>query len=138
MDENALAAGFAVIAASTEPADRDSITHREFPDPGTEFGYGPGNFVPRGQWPRYVREAAVHEGAIGAANAARADRYPYFVPTRGRCFDVGKLQGPARGLYADGLMSRHPVSLMRDRAFRAPVIVVVDLPVLDAVEPTRP
>jgi TPP-dependent trihydroxycyclohexane-1,2-dione (THcHDO) dehydratase len=88
MDEVAPAAWDAVIAVTAEPADCDAVTHREIGDAVTEFCDGSGDFMARRQRPRDVREAAVDEGTVGAAHAARGNRNPNFVTAGGCRFDV--------------------------------------------------
>jgi hypothetical protein len=51
VNEDALAAGIAVEAASAEPPDSHPITNREPLNTLAEFGYRSGDFVPKGQWP---------------------------------------------------------------------------------------
>jgi hypothetical protein len=57
MNEVALSALIAVVAAPAEPPDRDAIADRETLYTRTEFGDRSGDFVPWGQRPRHAREA---------------------------------------------------------------------------------
>jgi len=72
VDENALATGIALVAASAEPANRDAIADCEIIDARSEFGNRSGDFMSRRQRPRHARKFTRDEMSVSAANATGA------------------------------------------------------------------
>ena len=97
MNKDPFAAGITVVAAPAEPPDSDTIADRKPVDAVAEFGYRPGDFMPRSKWPRHVRETTADEFAVGAAYPACGDRYAHLATARWQRFDVGQLQRAACG-----------------------------------------
>jgi hypothetical protein len=111
MNELAFTALIAVVAASAEPADGDTITDRELFDARPEFGNFSGDFMPGSQRPRHAGESARNKVCVSAADPARGDGQPCLITTRGLGFDVDQLQGCACGLYVDGSMCGHRLNI---------------------------
>ncbi|EJZ08930.1 hypothetical protein MFORT_23547 [Mycolicibacterium fortuitum subsp. fortuitum DSM 46621 = ATCC 6841 = JCM 6387] len=78
-----------------EPSDGDSVADREITYAGPNFGDGSGNLVAWGHRPRGAREAAVEDGPIGAAHAARRDRDPNLSPIGRDGLGVNEFEGAA-------------------------------------------
>jgi hypothetical protein len=92
MDELALATLRAMVAVTTEPADRNTIADFEFFDTVADFGDRAGDFMTQGQRPGHARECSGDKVGVGAADAAGADVDAHFATRRRRCLDLGKLQ----------------------------------------------
>ena len=127
-----------MVAVATEPADGNTIADSEFFDARADLGDRASDLVSQSQRPRQSREVTGDEVGVGATDAAGLDADTYFAAVGRPRLDVGELERCARGLDVNCFMGRHGRSLMRDRVFGRGVAVVVDLPVLDAVEPARP
>jgi hypothetical protein len=107
VDENALATGIALVAASAEPANRDAIADCEIIDARSEFGNRSGDFMSRRQRPRHARKFTRDEMSVSAANATGAYLDACLAPARCWRFDLGQLEWRACGLYVNRLVPRH-------------------------------
>jgi hypothetical protein len=82
------AALIAVVAAPTEPPDRNTIADRETRYARPEFGNCSGDFMPGSQRPRHAGESAGDKVGVGAAYAAGGNADARLIAARWLGFNV--------------------------------------------------